>query len=412
MASNASDLASFPFARPSGTDPPTEYAKLRQQCPISKARLFDRDVWLVTKMKDLKEVLVDNRFSKVRTHPGFPELVPGAKAAIEEREPTFVDMDPPDHTRFRSMFEGAFTREAVDSLRPFIESTVDKLISSMEETRASSPGQQQGVDLNENFSLPLAFSVIYEIMGIPPEDGKMLSSNVAVRASGSSTARDAASAQKQIFDYMTKHVMELEASPSKGSRRDLINRVVEEQLRPGHITREQLAAHAFLLLVAGNATVASMINLGVVTLLQHSDQLAALKADPSLVPGAVEEICRYHTASGFALRRVALEQVDLSGATVMAGEGLVALNQSANRDEEVFPDPDRFDILRPPTPNVAYGYGPHECIARYLSLVELQCAFKGLFEKLPGLRLAVPFDQLQYTDPRRDVGLAKVPVTW
>lgn len=401
------DTPNFPFKRPAADQPPAEYAKLRRECPVAKARLFDgSDMWLITKLKDLKEVLQDNRLSKVRTHPGFPELVPGAKAAIEGREPTFVDMDPPQHTHFRSIFEPGFSKQRVDAMKPSIKQHATELIDAMKLQRWKGGGD--AVDLQENFSLPLAFKVIYQLLGIPFEDYHMLSNNVAVRASGSSTARDAAAAQEQLTRYMDKLVTEKEKNPSK----DLISEVVQGHLKNGNISREQLVAHAFLLLVAGNATVASMINLGVITLLRHPEQLEAVKKDPSLWPSAVAEICRYHTASAYALRRVALQEVHVGGQSIKPGEGLIALNQSANRDEDVFPEPDRFDITRKPNPHVAYGYGTHVCPGEYLSNVELEIAFSGLFERLPGLRLAVPESQIQWSGPDKDVGVAALPVTW
>lgn len=374
---------------------------------MSKAKLFDgSDIWLITKLKDVQEALQDNRFSKVRTHPGFPELVPGAKAAVEGREPTYVDMDPPQHTKFRSMFEPGFTHERVDSIRPSIKDKAKELIEQMKLQRSKSG--QDSIDLHENFSLPFAFKVIYELLGIPFKDYHFLSNNVAVRASGSSTARDAAAAQQELTQYMENLVMEKEKNPGK----DLISEVIKTQLKEGKITREQLVAHAFLHLVAGNATVASMINLGVITLLQHPDQLQAAKSDPSLWPSAVAEICRLHTASAYALRRVALQDVHLGGQTIRAGEGIIALNQSANRDEEFFPNPDKFDIRRKPNPHVAYGYGTHRCIGEYLSNVQLEIALSGLFDQLPQLRLAVPESETQYSPPDKDVGVAALPITW
>ncbi|KAI3427183.1 hypothetical protein D9Q98_007120 [Chlorella vulgaris] len=401
------DLPSFPFARPSGYEPAAEYAEIRaSKCPMAKAKLFDGSpIWMATKLEDLQAVLVDDRFSKVRTHPGFPELSPGAKAAVKGREASYVDMDPPEHTRYRSIFEPFFNEAAAAALRPSIEAKVNELIDGMERQAGANGGS---VDLVEAFSLPLAFRVIYELLGVPVEDYETLSSNVAVRASGSSNARDAAAAQEKLTAYMESLIASKEASPSD----DMLSRVIEGQLKPGLISRESLVAHAFLHLVAGNATVASMINLGLVSLLEHPDQMEALRKDPSLMPGAVEEICRYHTASALALRRVALTDVEVGGVTVRAGEGIIALNQSANRDEAAFPEPDKFDIRRDASAQVAYGYGTHKCVAMPLAMAELEVAFSGLLARLPSIKLAVPADQLQWSNPKGDVGLKSLPVTW
>ncbi|PRW58572.1 cytochrome P450 55A3 isoform B [Chlorella sorokiniana] len=395
---------SFPMMRPEASVPPEEYAKLRKTCPVSKAKLFDgSDIWLITKHRDLVDALRDQRFSKVRTHPDFPELVEGAKAAVEGREPTFVDMDPPDWTRFRGMFERWFAGGYVEKLRPTIRGHVKELLDGMQ--RASKP-----VNLHEAFSLPVAFKTIYGILGIPFEDFEFLSNNIAMRSSGSSTARDAAAAQQELVDYMEKLVKEKERNPGN----DMLSEIVKNDLRNGNISRDQLIAHAFLLVVAGNATVASMINLGVVELLANPDQLAAFKEDPeACAPGLALEICRFHSASALALRRVALEDVQLGGQTIRKNEGIIALNMSANRDEEVFRNADKFDIRRPEVgEQVAYGAGIHRCIAEYLALVELQEAFKGLFGRFPNIKLAVDESELEWSAPQADVGLKSLPVTW
>ncbi|KXZ42279.1 hypothetical protein GPECTOR_169g183 [Gonium pectorale] len=399
------DLPSFPFARPHGLEPPAEYGDMRRRCPVSPARLFDGSrVWLVTKHKDVCEALKDDRFSKVRTHPNFPELSAGGKAAaVSGRAPTFVDMDPPQHTKYRGMVEHAFSREASEALRPSIRRHVDSLIDAMV---AHGPP----ADLNEAFAMQLPFRVMFDMLGVPPEDAPFLTSNVAARSSGSSTAKDAAAAADDLVRYMEKLVRSKEDKPGD----DLVSQLVVRQLRPGHMTREELVQTAFLLLVAGNATVATQINLGVITLLQHPDQLAAMKADPRvMVPKAVEEILRYHTGSSYALKRVAKQDVQVDGQLVREGEGVIALNQSANRDEDVFRSPDTFDIRREPNPQLGFGYGTHVCVAEWLSRVELQEALEALFVRLPGLKLAVPESQIAFSDPRRDVGVAgQLPITW
>ncbi|PNW87944.1 hypothetical protein CHLRE_01g007950v5 [Chlamydomonas reinhardtii] len=396
----------FPFSRPKGVEPPAEYKELRSKCPVAPGRLFDGSkIWLISRHKELKEVLQDGRFSKVRTLPGFPELSPGGKAAAQSgNAATFVDMDPPEHTKYRGMVWPYLTPEAVEQLRPSIQAKADKLVDAM--IARGGP-----LDLNEAFSMPLPFRVIYDFIGIPEADFAYLSANVAVRSSGSSNAKDAAAAADDLVKYMDNLVAEKERNPTG---KDLISELVTKQLRPGHMTREQLVQTAFLMLVAGNATVATQINLGVISLLQHPDQLAAMKADPArLVPAATEEICRFHTGSSYALRRLAVADVQVDGQLVKKGEGIIALNQSANRDESVFPDPDRFDIHRQSNPQqVGFGYGTHVCVAEWLARAEIQVAIGTLFRRLPNLRLAVPESQIQYSDPARDVGLAALPVTW
>ncbi|GLC43162.1 hypothetical protein PLESTB_000856500 [Pleodorina starrii] len=402
------DKSSFPFSRPEGVEPPAEYSELRKSCPFARVKLWDESkVWLVSRYKDVCEALTNDDLSKVRTHPNFPELSPGGKAAAAStRSPTFVDMDPPQHTKFRGMVAHRFTREASEAMRPSIQQKATALVEEM--ARKGPPA-----DLHEDFSIKLPFLVMYDMLGIPAADHGWISSNVAARSSGSSTAKDAATAANDLVEYMDRLVKSKTHNPGD----DLISELVVNQLRPGHMAHDELVQTAFLLLVAGNATVATQIDLGVMTLLAHPDQLSALKADPErLAPKAVEEICRYHTGSSFALRRVAKRDTHINGQAIKAGEGVIALNQSANRDESVFPNPDKFDIHRDPNPEASealgFGYGTHVCIAEWLSRVELQVALTALFRRLPNLRLAVPESQIKFSDPSRDVGVASMPVTW
>lgn len=200
---------------------------------------------------------------------------------------------------------------------------------------------------------------------------------------------------------------------TKNPTNDIISRLAIEQVQKGHLTRDELVAMSFLLLVAGNATTANMIALGTLTLLQHPDQLAELRSNPSLIKSAVEEILRFLTGSQFATRRLALEDVEVGNQVIKKGEGVWALNASANEDESVFPDPTRFDIHRQKNPHLAFGDGVHVCVAQDLARVEIQIAINTLVRRLPNLQLAVPADELEYvTIPKRDFGVATMPIKW
>jgi nitric oxide reductase len=288
-------------------------------------------------------------------------------------------------------------------MRPHIQKTVDTLLESMIQGGCKEP-----VDLVERFALPVPSHIIYGILGTPIKDLDYLTSCNAVRTNGSSTAAQAANANKELLDYLGK----LADAKTQNPGDDLISKLVVEQLKPGNLARDDVVQIAFLMLVAGNATMVNMINLGVVTLLDHPEQLAELKKDPSLSKNFVEELCRFHTASSFATRRVAKEDITLGGKTIKAGEGIIAATQSANRDEDVFPNPDVFDMHRPAGPALGYGYGPHRCVAEWLARAELESVFATLFQRLPNLKLAVPPSELQYTAPTMDVGIEALPVVW
>lgn len=398
-------IPKFPFSRPAAAEPPVEYAHLRANEPISKVELWDGShPWLVVKHKDICSVLTDERLSKERRRPGFPELNAGGKEAAKNK-PTFVDMDPPQHMQQRGMVEPLFTKEHIDGLRPHIQQTVDSLLDAM-----IREGGEKPVDIVEKFALPVASYTIYGILGVPFKDLAYLTQQAAVRSSGSATATEASNANAGLLEYIGTLVDERLVEP----RDDLISKLVVEQLKPGHIKKADAIQIAFLMLVAGNATMVNMISLGIVTLFQNPSQLHDLKSDASLVPAFVEELCRYHTASAMATRRVAKVDVTVGDKLIKAGEGIIAATQSGNRDEEVFLDPDTFDLHRKRGSEQAlgYGYGAHRCIAEWLARAELEIVFATLFQKLPNLKLAVPLDEVKYSSPEKDVGILELPITF
>lgn len=395
----------FPFSRPSGTLPPCEYAKFRATDPVTKVELWDGShAWIVTKHENICSVLTDQRLSKERQRPGFPELNAGGKQSAKNR-PTFVDMDPPYHMRQRGMIADLFTRERVDGMRAHIQKTFDTLVDAM-----LKEGGEKPVDIVEKLALPLPSYTIYEILGVPFKDLAKLTEFAAIRSNGSSTAAAAANANKELLDYIADLVEQRIANPQD----DLISKLVVEQVLPGNIEKLDAIQIAFLMLVAGNATMVNMIALGIVTLFENPAQLQDLRNDPSLAPAFVEELCRYHTASALATRRVAKVDISIGGKKIKAGEGIIACTQSGNRDEDVFPDPDTFNMHRKRRSEQAlgYGYGDHRCIAEWLARAELEIVFASLFQRFPNLKLAVKPEHIKYSPPSADVGITELPVTF
>ncbi|KAJ3034732.1 hypothetical protein HDV00_004744 [Rhizophlyctis rosea] len=336
-----SSVPSFPFAREKGAQPPKEFAKLRAECLVSKVKLWDESE------------------SKVRTHPNFPEFSAGGKLAAKAGKPTFVDMDPPEHTKQRSMISDYFEPGYVNCLRPMIKDMAKRCVNDLK----ASP---QPADFIDKFALPLPYLVISKMLGVPDKDAADILKWSAVRASGSSTSRGAAEASQGLAEYIRKLVCDKCEEPGE----DLISGLILKEMRGGRSEFEDVVQITFLLLVAGNATVAAVMALALVTLSDHPTLLTSLKTNPSLIPNFVEELLRYHTASALATRRVAKEDIRVGNAVVKKDEAIIAFNQSANRDEEVFERPDEFDIGRKwweVREQVGFGYGIHDCVAEWLA---------------------------------------------
>ncbi|CAG8949364.1 hypothetical protein HYFRA_00004991 [Hymenoscyphus fraxineus] len=406
----------FPFARPSDYQPPLEYARLRAHDPVSQVELFDGSLaWLVVKYKDICSVLTDDRLSKERTRPGFPELSEGGKLAAKSK-PTFVDMDPPQHMAQRSMIEPLFTKPQIDALRPQIQETVDQLLTTIIAERDALPSTNcslqdvQPFDIVEKFALPVPSYTIYTLLGVPLTSLPYLTTQAAIRTNGSSTALESSRANASLLSYLSTLVSERITAP----KQDLITHLVTTQYHQGTLQKDDITQIAFLLLVAGNATMVSMIALGIVTLLQHPTQLALLKEDgEKWSPRVVSELCRFHTASALATKRVAKEEIVLGGKRIRKGEGIIAATMSGNRDEEVFEQPGEFDITKERgVEALGFGWGEHRCVAEWLARAELEIVFATLFKRLPNLRLAVPFEEVKYSPPHKDVGISELPVVF
>ncbi|MFF3751423.1 cytochrome P450 [Streptomyces sp. NPDC002018] len=385
---------SYPMQRQDPFHPPAEYEALRAQGPVVPARLSfagDRPAWLVTRFKEAREVLADTRFSSDSRLPGFP---------VRRAHSTLIRMDPPDHTRYRDMINHEFVGRRVAELRPVIEDLTDRLLDDI----ARGPARS---DLLPALAMPLPSLVICHLLGVSYADHVFLQERTADALRATSTAEEIDEAVADLGRYMDRVVQSKLDTPGD----DIISRLVTDHVRTGACTPEVAADLARLLLVAGHVTTVNMIGLGILTLLQHPEQLDELRHNERLTGPAVNELLRHLTITP-SLARVATQDVEVGGTLIRAGEGVMILLSSANRDEREFHDPATFDIHRKERVNLALGWGPHLCLGAALARLELQIVITRTLRRFPGLRLAVDLDTIPFRHKVNIYGVHELPVVW
>lgn len=311
-------------------------------------------------------------------------------------------MDDPEHARLRRMATAAFSIKHVEALRPAIQKIVDDLIDAM----LAGP---KPVDLVQAFALPVPSLVICELLGVPYTDHAFFQANSKVLTKRTTTPEQGRAATRRLLDYLDRLIGDKLAHPAD----DLFS-TLAARVGAGELSRGEAADIGLLLLVAGHETTANMIALGTLALLQHPDQLARLRAsdDPKVVASAVEELLRYLNIAHSGRRRVALEDIEIGGVTIRAGDGVVMANDIGNRDPAAFRDPDLLDVGRNPRHHVAFGFGVHQCLGQPLARVELQVVYSTLYRRIPTLRPAVDLDEIPFKHDGLVHGVYELPVTW
>ncbi|MEU4745081.1 cytochrome P450 [Actinosynnema sp. NPDC023658] len=392
-------IPEFPMARAAGRplDPPPALRELQAETPLTRVRLWDGSTpWLVTRYADQRAVLGDRRVSADMTHPTYPRQAPG-NATL-----SFIGMDDPEHARLRRMVGSAFAVKHVAAMRPAVQKVVDDALDAV----LAGPNP---VDLVEAFALPVPSLVICDLLDVPYRDHDFFQHNSRILINRDTTPEDRTAASTVLADYLGRLVVAKLDHPGD----DLLSRL-GERIKAGELTVQGATEMAVLLLIAGHETTANMIALSTVALLSHPDQLALLRDtdDPAVATNAVEELLRYLNITHGGRRRVALEDVEVAGQLVRAGEGLVLPNDIANRDPEAFPDPDRLDLTRRARHHVAFGFGVHQCLGQPLARLELEVVYRTLYRRLPDLRLAVDFDDIPFKHDGFVYGVYELPVAW
>ena len=392
----------FPFRRECPFDPPPLYARARAAGPLLAVTLWNgRRAWLVTRHEEIRTVLMDDRrFSGAMAHPDFP-TVTAARVVVDRNERAFVGMDNPAHDHYRRMFTREFSVRRMLALLPRIEAIAAMVI---DELVAHGPP----ADLAGTLAVRFPSLVMSELVGSPYEDHRFIIDCAVGRHGLTQTPDDALAKARALAAYFRRLIDAKEAAPGD----DLVSRVIESQVKPGHLSRDDFAEIGAMILRAGHDTTTNMIGMGTLLCLRDDALRRRLGADPAAVEAAVEELLRFVTPVQFSPRRVALEDVEIGGTTVRKGEGLFLLLASANRDERLFADPDRLDGGRDASDHLTFGYGIHQCLGQTLARYELQVIFPALLGRLPGLRLAVPLEEIRFKDDMQIYGVHNLPVAW
>jgi len=353
--------------------------------------------WFVTGYHEARAILADKRVSS------RSELlhVPIDLGPMPPRKPAdpgvFTGMDDPDHHRYRKLLTGAFTVHRMRLLEDRVAEIVDEHLAAM----AAGDG---AVDLVEAFARPVPSLVICELLGAPWERRDEFQRHSAVMFSSDAAVDDRLAAGQGVVAFIADLVKQKRAEPGDDLLSDLV--------ASGELTDEELANIGMMLLVAGFETTRNMIALGTLVLLDNPDQLAKFQADPDLTANAVEELMRYLSVIHIGPIRTALEDIEIGGVTIKAGDPIAVSIPLANRDTAKFPDPDIFDLTRKATGQLGFGHGVHQCLGQQLARVEMRIALFRLFARFPGLRLAVPRSEIHSPDNASILGPTSLPVTW
>jgi cytochrome P450 len=386
-------------------DPDKEFSRLRAEEPISRVALNGGDTaWLITRFADAKEILADPRFSSELTPMGIVLPDPENRTLAEElkdRQPgTFIEYDPPEHTRLRRMIAGEFSETRMRALRPRVEEIVNEHLDAME--AGGSP-----VDLVPVFALPVPTTVTRELLGLEPEYDFDFAGLTAIMTDVMAPIEQLIPARDEMRGHMRALVSRIRANPTPDN---LIGRLM---LANGDkVSDAELTGIALLFLVAAHETTAMMLSIGTLALLHNPDQLALLRANPEIIDDAADELVRYISIPNHGEPRTALEDVEINGITIKRGDTVVVSLPSANRDEERWTDPDKLDFTRPPQTHLAYGHGIHYCIGKTLAKLEMNVAYPALLNRFPNLRLAVPFEDIPFRWSNVTHGVHALPVAW
>ncbi|HEY2698375.1 MAG TPA: cytochrome P450 [Pseudonocardiaceae bacterium] len=385
-------------------DPHAFYALLREEGPVHEAMLpMGTRAWVVTRYPDARAALSDARLSKdvERSSELMRQFRPTGEEPSDGGEMFrhMLNMDAPDHTRLRKLVTKAFTARRIEGLRPRVQEISDALIANMVANADAGP-----MDLLDEFAFPLPITVISELIGVPDaaRDDFRAWSNTMLQSGPREEAQAAGLAMAQ---YLSGLMEAKRAEPTD----DMLSELILASDDGDRLTQGEVLGMVFLLLVAGHETTVNLIGNGLLALLRNPEQLAALRADRSLLPSAVEEFLRFDGPINLATFRFTSEPIELAGVQIPKDEFVMISLLGANRDPHQYEQPDRLDLGRNPS-HVAFGHGIHFCLGAPLARMEAAIAFSGLLDRFDDIELAVPVKDLSYRPSSLIHGLTRLPV--
>ncbi len=378
-ANMAAPSTPFDLMNPAAlADPFAVYRRLRAEAPVYRSEAHGG--WLVTRYDDVTRALKDPRLSAARSAAMFERLPPDLRADTRPLQRAFtlwmLMMDPPDHTRLRGLVAKAFAPGLVAALRPRIQALVDDALDQV--------AGRGRMDLIADLAQPIPAVVIAGLLGVDAADHrqfKQWSDDLALMELGPAGFRQAQASMLAMTEYLAGVVADRRRAP----RADLVSQLLAAEEAGQMLSEEELLANCALILFAGHETTTNLIGNGVLELLRHPEQLAILRAEPTLIEAALEELLRFHGPIQ-RVRRTAKEALELGGAQIAAGDAVWLLVGAANRDPEVFDEPERLDLRRRPTRHLTFGLGPHFCVGAALGRLEGAIAIATIVRRLPDLR--------------------------
>ena len=400
---SAEPLVYNPYLPGVRADPYPHYADLRREAPIHWS---PAGFWVFARYRDGAEILGDRSFAMTEPRQwgnaaAFEYEGPAFERVVDSLSHMMLFKNPPDHTRLRGLVSKAFTPRAVEGLRDRIREIVGELVSAVREAGR--------MDLIADLAYPLPAMVIAEMLGVPAEDrgrfrawSRDLAPTIDPMILPDQLER-AAAAIDQFADYFAHLIAARRAEP----RGDLLSAMIAAEEQGDKLSQDELVVNAMLLLNAGHETTTNLIGNGTLALLRNPDELDLLRRERARIPGAIEELLRYDSPVQMTGRRTRTERV-IGGTKIEAGQHVLVLIGSANRDPERFADPERLDVRRGDDEHLSFGGGSHYCLGASLARLEGQIAIGAIVSELPKLQLAA--EELEWRETLTLRGLKALPV--